>query len=108
MVHKPPETPAARISLEIKGRMKAIHFSCEATAKLNTGRSAILLSFLAGVTITMGFAVVAMWFSFRVWSHHMFIVGLQFPRALIALSLPIILVTAGIVSFLAALRRIRT
>jgi heme/copper-type cytochrome/quinol oxidase subunit 1 len=89
------------------GKMEAIHFPREATVTLNTGRSAILFACLAGVLITMGFGVIAVWLSFLVWSHHMFIVGLQFPRAAIALSLPVILVAAGIVSLIAALRRIR-
>ena len=89
------------------GKMETIHLLREAAVTLNTGRSAILFAFLAGVLITMGFGEVAVWLSFLVWSHHMFIVGLQFPRAAIALSLPVILVVAGIVSILAALRRIR-
>ena len=70
-------------------------------------RKKIMLGILGGGLIVMGLGVVFVWASFLIWSHHMFIIGLQFPAAILPLSLPFVLLIIGIFFVVNALRRER-
>jgi hypothetical protein len=69
-----------------------------------TGRK-VALGMIGGCLITMGLGWIAFFLWFLVWSHHMFIVGFSFPRSLLAIAIPSVLMTAGVMVARRAFRR---
>ena len=64
----------------------------------------IIFGFFGGVLITLGCCFVAAFWSFYVWSHHMYMIGFQWPRAALALLLPVALIGGGTTCLVRAFR----
>ena len=71
---------------------------------MDSQRGKVLLGFLGGVLVTLGIGFVLTFLWFLAWSHHMFIIGFQWPRAGLAILIPLFLVTTGVIALIRALR----
>jgi hypothetical protein len=68
-------------------------------------RAQVLLGMLSGALVALGLSLIMWFFLFQVFSHHMFIIGIQSPVGVIFCSIPVLLVTTGAVIGVRALRR---